>query len=168
MNLVSLTAVGVRLLAILIFFYVLRESSRLVSLSVTLESNKGWFISALFLVIFILVGLWLWVSALKIAEWIVPNNITVTNASSNDLDSPICKLSFILFGLYILISGISEFSYYAQIYFFTPNEIKVPIQEIKLQAAMVSSVIEMLFGLILVFGSRGLSKVIYKIRYGNQ
>jgi len=168
MNLVSLTAVGVRLLAILLFFYVLRESSRLISLVVTLELNNGWYISVLFLVIFILVGFWLWVSALKIAERIVPNNITFTNASNNDLGSPIYQLPFILFGLYILISGISGFSYYAQIFFFTPNELKAPVQEIKLQAAMLSSVIEILFGLILVFGSRGVSKVIYKVRYGNQ
>ncbi len=103
MNLVSLTAVGVRLLAILLFFYVLRESSRLISLAVTLELKNGWYISALFLVFFILVGLWLWVSALKIAERIVPNNITFANASNNDLGSPIYQIPFILFGLYILL-----------------------------------------------------------------
>ena len=68
----------------------------------------------------------------------------------------------------LVISGISEFSYFAQIFFFAPNELKAPIQEIKLQAAIVSSVIEILFGLILVFGSRGVSKVIYKVRFGNQ
>lgn len=168
MNLVSITAVGVRLLALLLFYYVLRESSRLVSLVLTFESNPGLFISVSFLVIFLLIGLWLWMSAIKIAERIVPVNTSIKNGSSNDLDSSIYQLAYILFGLYTLISGISGFSYSAQIYIFTPNEFKSPIQEIRLQAAMFSSLIEILFGLILVFGSRGVSKAINKIRYGNQ
>jgi hypothetical protein len=43
-----------------------------------------------------------------------------------------------------------------------------PDQAKKQIAVIVSSVIEILMGSVLIFGARGVSAVIYKIRYGGQ
>jgi hypothetical protein len=67
-----------------------------------------------------------------------------------------------------LIYGISDISYAAQIYFSLPEEYTSPDQAKKQVAVIVSSVIEILMGSVLIFGARGVSAVIYKIRYGGQ
>ena len=168
MNLISFTAVGVRLLALMLFFYVLRESSRLISLASELESYEGWLITAIFIIGFLLIGLWLWISAIKIAKRIVPKDVSVENVPLNDFHRPIYQLAFILFGMYVLIYGISDYSYTAQLYFSLPDEYMTPDQVKKQQAAMFSSAIEVFFGLVLIIGATGVSKVIHKIRYGAQ
>ncbi len=70
--------------------------------------------------------------------------------------------------MYVLIYGASDFSYTAQLYFSLPDEYMTPDQVRKQQAAMVSSAIEVFFGLVLIIGARGVSTLIYKIRYGAQ
>ncbi len=166
MNLISFTAVGVRLLALMLFFYVLRESSRLITLASGFDSYEGWLITVVFIIGFLLVGLWLWVSAVNIARKIIPKDVPVENAPSNDIQRPIYQLAFVLFGMYVFINGISDLSYTAQLYFSLPDEYMTPDQVRKQQAAMLSSAVEVLFGLVLIVGARGVSKLIYKIRYG--
>ena len=168
MNLISFAAVGVRLLALMLFFYVLKESSRLVSLASGFDSYDGWLIAAIFVTGFLLIGLWLWVSAVKIAKTIIPKDVPVENVPLNDFHRPIYQLAFVLFGMHVVIYGISDFSYTAQLYFSLPDEYMTPDQVRKQQAAMFSSAIEIFFGLVLVIGARGVSEVIHKIRYGAQ
>jgi len=167
-NLISFTAVGVRLLALMLFFYVLRESSRLISLASGFDSYEGWLITVVFIIGFLLIGLWLWISAVNIARKIIPRDVLVENAPLNDIQRPIYELAFVLFGMYVLIYGVSELAYTAQLYFSLPDKYMTPDQVRKQQAAMFSSAVEVLFGLVLIVGARGVSKLIFKIRYGGQ
>jgi uncharacterized membrane protein YphA (DoxX/SURF4 family) len=167
-NLIAFTAVGVRLLALVIFFYIFREVSRMISLATNFDTYNEWPIYLIFIVAFLLLGMWLWKGALNIAKNIVPKEVSIEVETSSDFDRPIYQLAFVLLGMYVLISGVSDFSYTAQIYFSLPEEYMTPDQAKKHQAAMVSTVIEVLIGLALIIGAKGVSAVIYKIRYGGQ
>ncbi len=168
MNIVSITAVGVRLFALMIFFFIFREVSRMISLATGFDSYDELPVIVLFIIVFALVGVWLWRDALKIAQKIVPKEVPIEAAPPNDFDRPIYQLAFVLLGIYVLIYGVSDFFYTAQLYFALPDEYMSPDQAKKHQAFMVSSAIEILIGLILIVGARGVSAVIYKIRYGGQ
>ncbi len=168
MNLVAFTAVGVRLLALVMFFYVLRETSRLVSLAAGSHSYEEWPLYAIFIAVFVVVGVWLWIAAVNLAKRIVPKDVAVESELSDEFARPIYQLAFVLLGLYVLVGGVSEFSYTAQVYVSLPEEYMTPDQVRRLQAAMVSASIEALIGLVLVVGAKGVSAVIYKIRYGGQ
>lgn len=168
MNIVSITAVGVRLFALMIFFYIFREVSRMISLATGFDSYDEFPIIVLFVIAFALVGVWLWRDALKIAQKIVPKGVPEEAAPPTDFDRPIYQLAFVLLGIYVLICGVSDFFYTAQLYFTLPDEYMSPDQAKKHQAFMVSSAFEVLIGLILIIGARGVSAVIYKIRYGGQ
>ena len=166
MNIVSFTAVGVRLLALMMFFYVFREVSRMISLATGFDSYEGWPIAAIFILVFILIGVWMWKDAVNIAKIIVPKEVSVEAVPPNDFHRPIYQLAFVLLGIYVLIYGVSDFSYTAQLYFSLPEESMTPDRYKNQQADMISSLIEVLIGLILVVGAKGVSAVIYKIRYG--
>ena len=168
MNIISFTAVGVRLLALVMFFYVLRETSRMISLARGFDSYEEWSIAAIFIIGFALIGVWLWKYAVNIAKKIVPKEVSIENVTANDFHRPIYQLAFVLLGIYVLIYGVSDFSYTAQLYFSLPDEYMTPDQAKKQQAVMASSAIEVFFGLVLIIGARGVSKVIHKIRYGAQ
>ncbi|MEN8133659.1 MAG: hypothetical protein ABFS45_26545 [Pseudomonadota bacterium] len=168
MNIISFTAVGVRLLALMMFFYVLRETSRMITLARSFDSYEEWSIAAIFMVGFVLIGVWLWKYAINIAKRLVPKGVSFENVTPNDFHRPIYQLAFVLLGMYVLIYGVSEFSYTAQLYFSLPDEYMTPDQVNKQQAVMVSSALEVFFGLVLIIGARGVSEVIHKIRYGAQ
>jgi len=167
-NLIAFTAVGVRLLALVMFFYIFREVSRTISLATGFDTYDEWHVFLVFIFAFLLIGVWLWKSAINIAKKIVPKEVLVESESSSDFDRPIYQLAFVLLGMYVLIYGVSEFSYTAQIYFSLPDEYMTPDQAKKHQAVMVSTVIEALIGLALIIGAKGVSSVVYKIRYGGQ
>jgi len=167
-NLIAFTAVGVRLLALMMFFYIFREVSRMISLATGFDSYEEWPVFVIFIMVFVLIGVWLWKDAVKIAKKIVPKEVSIESEPSSDFDRPIYQLAFVLLGMYVLIYGISEFSYTAQIYFSLPDEYMTPDQTKKQQAVMVSAVIEILIGLVLIIGAKGVSEIIYKIRYGDQ
>jgi len=167
-NIISFTAVGVRLLALMMFFYIFREVSRMISLATGFDSYEEWSIAAIFIIVFALIGVWLWKGALNIAKKIVPKEVSVEEGAPGDFNRPIYQLAFVLLGMYVLIYGVSELSYTAQIYYSLPEEYMTPDQTKKQFAVMVSAVIEILIGCALIFGARGVSAVIYKIRYGGQ
>ncbi len=167
-NLIAFTAVGVRLLALMMFFYVFREMSRMVSLVLGVDSYDEWPVFVLFLLAFFMVGVWLWKSAINLAKKIVPREALIEPLSPCDFERPIYQLAFVLLGIYVVINGVSEFSYTAQIYFSLPDQYVAPDQAKRQQAAMVSAAMEVLIGLVLTFGAKGVDAVIYKIRYGGQ
>jgi hypothetical protein len=167
-NLIAFTAVGVRLLALMMFFYIFREVSRMISLATGFDTYDEWPVFVIFIMVFALIGVWLWKDAVNIAKKIVPKEVSIESEPSRDFDRPIYQLAFVLLGMYVLIYGVSEFSYTAQIYFSLPDEYMTPDQVKKQQAVMVSVVIEVLIGLVLIIGAKGVSAIIYKIRYGGQ
>ena len=168
MNLIAFTAVGVRLLALMMFFYIFREVSRMISLATGFDTYDEWPVFLIFIMSFLLIGVWLWKGAINIAKKIVPKEVSIESESSSDFDRPIYQLAFVLLGMYVLIYGVSEFSYTAQIYLSLPDEYMTPDQTKRHQAVMVSAVIEVLIGLVLIIGAKGVSAVVYKIRYGGQ
>ena len=140
----------------------------MISLGTGFDSYDEWPIIGIFIVLFALVGLWLWRNAIGIAKKIVPKELPVVTDAVDDVGRPIYQLAFILLGIYVLIYGVSDFFYTAQLYISLPDEFMPPDQAKKHQAFMVSSVIEVVIGLVLIIGAKGVSAVIYKIRYGGQ
>ena len=140
----------------------------MISLGTGFDSYDEWPVIGIFLILFTLVGLWLWKYAVGIAKKIVPKELPEAKEPVDDIGRPIYQLAFILLGIYVLIYGISDFFYTAQLYISLPDEFMRPDQAKKHQAFMVSSVIEVVIGLVLIIGAKGVSAVIYKIRYGGQ
>jgi hypothetical protein len=99
-NIVAFAAVGIRLLALMLFFYIVREVSRMVSLATGFNTYEEWPIVALFLIAFALIGVWLWKSALYIAKIIVPKEVSVEECEPGDFNRPIYQLAFVLLGMY--------------------------------------------------------------------
>lgn len=165
MNIVSFTAVGIRLLALLIFFYILRETSRFISLSTVMESYQEWPIAFLALVLFLCIGIFLWRFPVTIAKKIIPKEISIVDSKLEDFHRPIYQLAFVLFGLFVVIYGLSDLLYTAQVYVAVPGSAFNPqfVQEQK--AAMVSSFLEIIIGVVLIVGARAVSNLIYKLRY---
>ena len=86
MNLIAFTAVGVRLLALMMFFYIFREVSRMISLATGFDTYDEWPVFLIFIMSFLLIGVWLWKGAINIAKKIVPKEVSIESESSSDFD----------------------------------------------------------------------------------
>jgi len=162
---VAITAIGLRFIALLIFFYVLREISRAISLSTISGENQGWPIALVLIVLFLSFGIYIWKYSIPIATKIVPEELPVQAASNVDISKPLYQLVFVLLGLYVFIGSISSLLYAAQLYFTLPESLITSDFAKEQKAQIISLVFEICLALFLVFGAKGISNLMFRLRY---
>ena len=165
MNIIACTAVCMRFFALMVFFFIYKELFAMVSWFTETSSYEGWYIPLIMLIFFILVAIFMWVFAIDLAKKIVPKEVSVELESTNNLQHPSYQLAFVLLGVYVLIYGISDLFLKGQLYFLMVGESFGSEQLIRGRAAFISAAFESAMGLILIFGAKGISRLIHKIRY---
>ncbi len=166
MNLISFTAVGIRFLSLLLFFYVLRDAIRMISFASILELYQEWPIALFMSSVMLAIAIVLWRFCVTIAKKIIPKEISDIETQLEDFHRPIYQLAIVLFGLYVAIYGLSDLIYTAQVYLSIPDNIVNPDTVYKQKAVMFASLVEIVIGIVLIIGAKGVSKLIYKVRYG--
>ncbi len=163
----QLIALCVRLFAIALLFYTLRS---LVNLTWFLEANdipgaRYAYVGVLAVVIVVTILLWLF--PFSVARRIVPEEIGL-NLDHRWTESELYGCGFVLLGAYFLFGSVSDALYWIWFLLNLSRE-QIALEQITSEqiASIVLTVAEMLAAIGLILGSTGLTKIIYKIRYGS-
>jgi hypothetical protein len=167
MKLEQVVAIAVRLFALVVLIYSIRNGVSLVPYFY----EQGWegesyFFAAAMVLLFI-VSILLWKFPLSVARGLVkfkePGEADAPSVSAEQIQI----VGFSILGLYLLFYVLSDIVYWVIIWFAnqrnTTVSIELPIDQI---GAMVSTVIEFIFVLFLLVGGKRIAEVLRKVRYG--
>lgn len=162
----DVVAVGIRLFAIYLALSVLWEAVG----AAPLVFQDGWSSTAGFFIMLWLLGLAisgvLWVFPLTVARKLLP--VMSEPRSEPQVDASVAmSLGLVLIGLWVLAYGLVNAAYWLTLmvsihrmggesYAWTPEQV----------AGITATVIELAVGVGLLFGAKGLKRLIYRFRYG--
>ena len=162
----QVVGIAVRLFAIFLGLYTLRHVSGLLPYAAAPSPNN---ISFVFLFLFaffpILAAILLWLFPLAVATKIIPN-IKAKNATAPLDANGIEVVAFSVMGLWVLTSAIPDIFYWVTFAYRIKNA-NIGSTELSPEniGYIVSTIVELVIGFWLLFGSRGLLGVIRRARY---
>lgn len=165
----ELVAILLRICSVLLIIYALRSVGYAVFAIVDNINSKG-FNSSLSLYVLLMeislpvvVAIVLWKIPLTLAGYIILNNNSgrVKSLTAKDLQA----VGFSIVGLYITALGLIDFSHditrlYGEVRYIPSNQ---PVHPHYIASA-VSSAVELIIGLFLLFGLKGLSNIVTRLR----
>ena len=164
---IEIVALSVRFFALVVAIYAIRNG---ISLS-PFFYNQGWqkesFIYAAIMVFLIFLSVCLWKFPLTIAKGLInfqekepSTNISPVNAEQLQV------IAFTVLGLYFLFFVLSDIIHWLVIWFISQRNIGTQIEiSLEQKAQMFSTVFELIFVLFLLFGAKGISRLIKKLKY---
>lgn len=164
MRALQIVGIGLRVLAILLFIGTLRGMAPFVSLYTKNPSLESLIMIGVVVLISVLISVWVWFFPLTIASKLVPC------IPESEEDKPITQhefqaIGFSLIGLWVLTQSIPDiFSWGFYVYAIMHSETAVEYSMEDFAGIVVTGV-ELVLGIFLLLGSKGLSGVIHKFRY---
>ena len=165
----QIVGIAVRLFAIFLFIYTLRYASGLLPLAAAPPPNNVSFLFIFVLALFpILAAVLLWFFPLSVAAKIIPNIKAKDKAAP--LSAPDIEIvAFSVMGLWVLTTAIPDTIYWVTFAFRLKN---IDVGTLQLSpeniGSMASTVVELVIGFWLLFGSRGILGLIRRARYAGK
>ena len=167
MEIRQMLALIIRFFAIIVFIYGVNYATGAMSMMANLGSEAGqtYYLAAPACIILISILLWFFpfTVASKIASSNEASKEKIGSISYTDLRSVL----FTTLALYLLFNVVSDAIYWGG--FFIMYEPIPTLQEgipVDYKAAMLTTLCELIILLPLLFGRKGFSKIVYKLRYG--
>ncbi len=164
----ELTAIGLRIFAIVLFLYTLRQfvgvASYLGNASDEFPTASGYYLSATILVPFI-VAVLVWLFPLSLAKSIVPNMEHQPLVALSQSELYIAAIT--LLGIYVLSYAVPDFIFWLTRFYIASTMRKEGIEferGSEPTSHFVSTIVELAIGVWLVLGSKGILRVIKKTR----
>jgi len=167
MKLEHIVALAVRLFAIVVAIYAIRNG---ISLTPYFH-EQGWegpsYLYAGIMVTLLLIAIGLWKFPLTIARGLVafrePGEVDAASASADEIQ----VAGFTILGLYLFFYVLSDIVYWGFILFISQRNPEFPIEiSLEHKGSIASTAIELIFVIFLVFGAKRITKLLRKIRYG--
>ena len=167
MKLEHIVALAVRLFAIALAVYALRNGISLVPYFHDQEWQIASYAYAALVACFLLLAIYLWYFPLTVSRRLVafrePGEADIGSATSDELQI----IGFTILGIYLLFYVLSDVIYWGFIWFISNRNQGVPIElSLEQVASMLSTAIELVFVLFLILGAKGIVRLIRKLRYG--
>ncbi len=167
MKLEQIVALAVRLFAIVVAIYAIRNG---VSMS-SFFYNQGWsgesYIYAGVMASLIVISIGLWKFPLTVARGLVKFREDKEADETSINAEQIQVVGFTILGLYLLFGVISDLVYWGVIWFVAQRNTDIPIEiNLDQKALMVSTFFELVFVLFLLLGASMISKILQRARYG--
>lgn len=167
MKLEHIVGLAVRLFAIVLALYALRNVLSLVPYFYGQEWEGVAYFYATGMVVLFIVAVLLWKFPFTVGRGLVAfkeqGEVEVESATASQLE----VAGFKILGLYLAFSVLSDVSYWAVIWFVSQRNPEVPV-ELSLEqiAGMVATAIEFIFVLFLLFGPKRMGELLRRFRYG--
>lgn len=167
MKLEHIVALAVRLFAIVLGLYALRNGVSLVPFFHGQEWEGASYLFAGGMAVLFLVAVYLWKYPFTVSRGLVafkePGDVEVESATASQLE----VAGFTILGLYLAFSVLSDLSYWAIIWFVSQRnsdfQVELSIEQI---AGMVATAIEFIFVLFLLLGAKRMRALLRQLRYG--
>jgi len=167
MKLEHIVALAVRLFAIALAIYALRNGISLVPYFYEQGSHGSSYSYAAVMIVLLFVAVGLWYFPLTVTQ----NLVTFRGAGETDLSSASADqlqlAGFTILGLYLLFHVLSDVVYWGSIWFIVQRSSGPPIElSLDQKARMAATLIELIFVLFLLLGTRRIVDLLRKFRYG--
>lgn len=167
MKLEEIVALAVRLFAIVLGLYALRNGVSFVSYFQAQELESASYYYAAGMVILFLAAVFLWKFPFTVSRGLVSfkelGAVEVKSATASQLE----VAGFTILGLYLAFSVLSDLSYWAIVWLFSQRNPDVPIElSLEQVAGMVSTGVEFIFVLFLLLGVKRMRALLHRFRYG--
>ena len=167
MKLEHIVALAVRLFAIAIAIYAIRDGLSYLVMFLGQEQQGVSFLFGGVIAVLLLLAIYLWLFPLTVARGLVkfrePGEAEITSASAHQIQ----VVGFTILGIYLLFYVVSDVFYWFVIWFVSQREHAVPELSLDQIASMISTFVELVFVLFLLLGASGISRALSKWRYGN-
>ncbi|HZR67622.1 MAG TPA: hypothetical protein VFB01_01070 [Burkholderiales bacterium] len=155
-------AVGVRLFAIFLLVYVIRGGPGLWLMNWREGDTAGMTTVVVIMVALLAVAALLWLFPLSVASSLVPRSALERSSGLPVEDLQRC--GFLLLGLWVLASAVPGFVRYAFLYYLSSRPGAMVDLGVNIPAAFVGIVCELVIGVWLVFGAKGLVGLVRRAR----
>ena len=167
MKLEYIVALAVRLFSIVVAIYAL---SNLVTIGPYFY-QQDWHITTYayvsLMVLLVLIAIYLWKFPLTVTRKLIPFEKHIDTESQQVSYEQIQLVAFTVLGLYLLFNVVSDIIYWSTILFISFRDSNIPVEiSIDQKGQMVATVIELIFVLFLLLGSKGIIKLLHRLRYG--
>lgn len=164
----DIIAVALRLFALFLVVTAIRHAAGLASLGRHEELTTVILsATAVIMVLTLAFAAVLWYFPLTIARKLLPS-LRDAGTPLSPAGQQVQEVAIIVLGLWVLASALPDTAYWLSMVMFTSGagfEAFTWLPENK--ANIVATALEVVIGFILFFGARGLSNLLYRIRYGN-
>jgi len=164
----DIIAVALRLFALFLVVTAVRHAAGLASLGRLEESAMTILAAAaLMFALTLAFAAVLWYFPLTIARKLLPS-LRDAGAALSPQGLRVQEMAIVVLGLWVLASALPDTSYWLSLVLFTSGagyESFSWLPENK--ANIVATAVEIVIGFVLILGARGLSNLLYRLRYGN-
>ncbi|HFD31944.1 MAG TPA: hypothetical protein ENJ28_04425 [Gammaproteobacteria bacterium] len=168
MKLEHIVALAVRLFAIAIALYAIRDGASFIAMFLEQERQTASYLFGAVMALLIFLAIVLWMFPLTVARGLVkfrePGDVDITSASAQQIQ----VVGFTILGIYLLFFVVSDVFYWMVIWFVSQRAHELPELSLDQIARMVATVVELIFVLFLIFGAGGIARALRKFRYGNE
>lgn len=167
MKLEHIVGLAVRLFSIALAIYALRNGITLVPYFQEQDWQLASYSYLALMACLLLIALYLWFFPLTIAKRLVsfkePGQADVGSATAEEVE----VIGFTILGLYLLFNVLSDLVYWGSIWFISSRNRDIPIElSLDQVSLMVATGVELIFVLFLLLGSKGISRLLRRFRYG--
>jgi hypothetical protein len=168
MKLEIIVAIAVRLFAIAVAIYALRNGASLAPYFYAQGWQSESFLYAGVMVVLLIVAFGLWNFPLTVARKIVPPHSSSKSEAVSTSTNQIQIVGFTILGIYLLFFVLSDIVYWVFIWFITQRNPSLSMEiTVEQKGAMLSTFIEFIFVVFLLLGTNGISRLLHRIRYGD-
>jgi hypothetical protein len=158
-------AIGVRLFAIALAIYSLKSMPGMYIYFDSENYKSAAFMFAGLLVFVMLIAIFLWKFPLTVASNIIPN-IENEERDTSWNEKELLTVGLILMGIYFLYYVISDVVYWLYIWNYSQSYSGVEIElNSEQKGSIVATCVELALSILLIFGAKGISNVIWHLRY---
>jgi len=160
-----IVALGIRIAALFYIIYIIRDGSAFLYTMVKLQEETNWtFIATIILGILILIGVIILKFPLFFAGKLLPNSSEYNTNKNYGLED-IQMVAFTIVGLLVLVRALPDIIYWLIVMLEYRSEI--PITELRPEdiGNIYATILELMIGFWLLFGAKGLRKILHSFRY---
>lgn len=115
--------------------------------------------------IIIIFGLILWLFPAPVTNTLLQKG-TAEDDANQTWPAKLERIGISLLGLWLLYRAISDLVYHLMVYRAQHNSPLFPSGYSEFPAYMTATLVELVFALFLIFGARGISRLLHQLRYG--
>jgi len=161
----QLVALAVRLFAIWLFLYTIRQLIPLTYVFRTPDFELPQMMFVVFCVVLLGISVSMWVFPFTISNRIAtfsPSSECAQSWTTNE----VYGIGFVLLGFFLLFFGVSDAVYWIFYLIWIEDMVEGgPGLTLEQKGSITATVVELVFALVLILGSKGLAKMIHKMRY---
>ena len=161
----QIVGLGVRLFAIWLLVYVLRVAPDLWAAILRYGDSTATFVSVAIAIFMALIAVALWFFPLTVASKLIPRS-SLEHSTSLPVED-VQRCGFLLLGLWVLSSAIPTLVRYGFLLYFAHKERALLDLGLNIAAAMLSVSVQLAIGVWLMFGARGLLRLLRWARSAN-